>query len=73
MEKIDALDPSKVALRECRSPDFVALMIPDPTPSAHVLRPLEHLAAGGETRRDVRSFQESFHIMCQGQGLDGKG
>ena len=24
-------------------------------------------------RGDVRTFQESFHIMCQGQSLDGKG
>ena len=67
------LDSSKVVLREGLSPDFVALMTPDPTPSAHILRPLEDLTGGGERGGDGRTFQESFHIMCQGQGLDGKG
>ena len=68
-----SLDTRKVVLREGLSPDFVALMTPDPTPSAHILRPLEHLTGGGERGGDGRTFQESFHIMCKGQGLDGKG
>ena len=68
-----SLDPRKVVLREGLSPDFVALMTPDPTPSAHILRPLEHLTGCGESGGDGRTFQESFHIMCQGQSLDGKG
>ena len=67
------LDPSKVVLREGLNPDFVVLMTPDPPPSAHNLRPLEHLTGGGQRAGDGRTFQESFHIMCKGQGLDGKG
>ena len=67
-----SLDSSKVVLREGLSPDFVALMTPDPTPSAQILRPLEHLT-GGRERGDGRTSQESFHVMCQGQGLDSKG
>ena len=67
------LDSKKVVLREGLTPDFLALMTPDPTPSAHILRPLEHLTGGGERGGDGRTFQESFHIMCQGQSLDGKG
>ena len=31
------------------------------------------MALIGERRVDGRTFQESFHIMCLGQGLDGKG
>ena len=31
------------------------------------------MALIGERGGDGRTFQESFHIMCLGQGLDGKG
>ena len=33
----------------------------------------QRTASIGERREDGRTFQESFHIMCLGQGLDGKG
>ena len=33
----------------------------------------QRTASVGERREDGRTFQESFHIMCLGQGLDGKG
>ena len=47
-----SLDTRKVVLREGLSPDFVALMTPDPTPSAHILRPLEYLTGcGGRGKR----------------------
>ena len=52
---------------------LAALMTPDPTHSAHSLRPLEHLTGCGERRVNGRTSQESFHIICQGKGLDGKG
>ena len=68
-----SLDPRKVVLREGLSPDFLALMTPGPTPSAHILRPLEHLTGGGETWEDGRAFQKSFNSMCEGQSLDDKG
>ena len=43
-------------------------MTPDPTHSAHILRPLEHLTGCGERGGNGRISQESFHIMCQGSG-----
>ena len=52
---------------------IVALMTLGPTPSAHIWRPLEHLIGCGERGENGRTYQESFHIMCQGQGLDSKG
>ena len=33
----------------------------------------QRMALIGERGGDGRTFQESFHIMCLGQGLDGKG
>ena len=33
----------------------------------------QRMALIGERGVDGRTFQESFHIMCLGQGLDGKG
>ena len=58
-----SLDPRKVVLREGLSPDFVALMTPDPTPSAHILRPLEHLTGGGERGEMVEPFK-NHSISC---------
>ena len=40
---------------------FVALMTPDPTPSAHILRPLEHLTGGGERGGGVLHRNGSIH------------
>ena len=33
----------------------------------------QSMALIGERGGDGRTFQESFHIMCLGQGPDGKG
>ena len=60
-----SLDSSKVVLREGLSPDFVALMTPDPTPSAHILRPLQHTSLGGREREGemVEPFK-NHSISC---------
>ena len=42
-----SLDPSTVVLRDGLSPNAVALMTLDPTPSGDMLRPLEYLTGFG--------------------------
>ena len=43
-----SLDPSTVVVKDGLSQMSFALMTSDPTPSAHILRPLEHLTGWRE-------------------------
>ncbi len=59
-----SLDSGKVVLREGFSPEFVVLMTPDPTTSAHIFRPLEHLTGGGESEGEMVEPFKNHSISC---------
>ena len=74
MQKIDALDPSKVALREGPSPDFVVYRRPDRASSAGILRLLQQLIGDGwRVRGSAYSYLRLIlhHVPRAGPGREG--